>query len=78
MREAGAAAARQQAKPARTDLMVHFVCARCRRPLVWAAATATVQCPSCGRWIRANRFWQEQNDRRPKRATGQPEQLELF
>ena len=61
------------------DVMVHFGCSRCDRPLVWAAASVTVQCPSCGRWIRANRFWREREIRpKPKKAAVRPEQMELF
>ena len=61
------------------DVMVHFVCSRCDRPLVWAAASVTVQCPSCGRWIRANRFWREREIRpKPKKAAVRQEQIELF
>ena len=59
--------------------MVRFVCARCNRQLVWADASVTVKCPSCGRWIRANRFWQEAEPKRKvKLAKVTPEQLELF
>jgi predicted RNA-binding Zn-ribbon protein involved in translation (DUF1610 family) len=59
--------------------MVRFVCKRCDRPLVWADISASVKCPSCGRWINANRFWQDNGvKRKGKRALMVPEQLELF
>jgi hypothetical protein len=59
--------------------MVRFVCKRCDRPLVWAEISASVKCPSCGRWINANRFWQDNGGKRKgKKALMVPEQLELF
>ena len=60
--------------------MVHFVCLRCKRQLVWAEATVSVQCPSCGRWIKANPFWTppEKGKKAAKKGEAQPEQLRLF
>lgn len=59
--------------------MVRFVCSRCQRQLVWAEATVTVQCPSCGRWVKANKIWQgEAPPGKTKKCPSLPEQMELF
>lgn len=61
-------------------VMVRFVCSHCDRALVWADVAVTVQCPSCGRWIKSNRFWRP-NDmagKRKKIPDVIAEQLELF
>jgi len=59
--------------------MVRFVCSHCDRPLVWATVSVSVKCPSCGRWIKANRFWQgDASKRKRKKPIISPEQLELF
>ena len=59
--------------------MVRFVCSKCKRQLVWAEATVTVQCPSCGRWIKANKVWQgEPRSEKAKKAAPSPQQMELF
>jgi len=59
--------------------MIRFVCSHCNRQLVWAEATVSVNCPSCGRWIKANRFWQgTENKRKGKKPRVEPEQMELF
>ena len=59
--------------------MVRFVCSRCKRQLVWAEVSVTVKCPSCGRWIKANKFWQINNESgKPKKNVLPPQQMELF
>ncbi len=59
--------------------MVRFVCNKCKRQLVWAEATVTVQCPSCGRWVKANKIWQgESSIGRSAKKPSLPEQMELF
>jgi len=59
--------------------MVCFVCSRCKRQLVWAEATVTVQCPSCGRWVKANKIWQgEPPPGKAKNSLPAPEQMDLF
>ena len=59
--------------------MVRFVCSKCKRQLVWAEATVTVQCPSCGRWVKANKVWQgEPRPGKAKKSAPPPEQLELY
>ena len=59
--------------------MVRFVCNRCQRQLVWAEATVTVKCPSCGRWVKANKIWQgETSPGKTKKCTLPPEQIDLF
>jgi len=47
--------------------MVRFVCSHCDRPLVWAEVSVSVKCPSCGRWIKANRFWQGDASKRKRK-----------
>jgi predicted RNA-binding Zn-ribbon protein involved in translation (DUF1610 family) len=59
--------------------MVRFICTRCKRPLVWASATVSVKCPSCGRWVQANKFWQSsQKSGKNRKNEPVPQQLELF
>ena len=64
----------------RAKTLVHFVCIRCKRQLVWAEATVTVQCPSCGRWIKANPFWalREKRQQTARKSKTEPQQLLLF
>ncbi len=63
----------------RKDQMVRFVCSRCKRQLVWAEVSVTVKCPSCGRWIKANKFWQGNNESgKTKKTVFPPQQMELF
>jgi len=65
--------------PAPPVRMIRFVCTHCDRPLVWAAESVSVKCPSCGRWIQANRFWKgNENKPKGKKKKISPEQLELF
>lgn len=60
--------------------MVHFVCQRCNRQLVWAEATVSVQCPSCGRWIKANPIWSPPTagKKAGRKSKPEPQQLLLF
>ena len=59
--------------------MIRFVCSRCSRPLVWAEASVSVQCPSCGRWVKANPFWISPAPKKnAKKEIIPPEQLLLF
>lgn len=57
--------------------MVHFVCSRCERSLVWAEVWASVKCPSCGRWVNANRFWRDSAKKR-RNKNARPQQMEWF
>lgn len=64
-----------------SDPMVRFRCEKCDRDLVWTSATALVQCPGCGRWVKAGSFWRPKNVSRKTasaRISEHSEQMELF
>lgn len=61
--------------------MVRFRCEKCDRDLVWTTATALVQCPNCGKWVKAGTFWRPKTVRRKTENTvisEHGEQMELF
>lgn len=43
--------AKKNHKASEGPLQVEFICPKCNRSLAWALPTASMLCPSCGRWV---------------------------